>query len=444
MFINVFSIAPRRVLVYGLLIAFASCNAVSYADADARMQSPLQSDREDVSDDAKPIALKQALALVLRYNSELSAFSREVRATEAAKLQAETLPNPELSASFEEVGKATRSTSLQLSQLIELGGKRAARIRAAGLGRDAANAEYEAKRLELLTRALQAFIDVLAGQRRLQLASQAVELAAQAADAVGKRVIAGKVSPVEETKAKLAAGAARIEAEQAARELASARKRLSAMWGNPAPRFTEALGDLELLVQIPAFEQLAQRARDNPELARAAAEVGRREALLDGERAKRIPDFTLGAGVKRIQESRENLPLFTLSMPIPLFDRNQGNMQEALHRLGKARDESASTVTRLQAELGQTYERLMAVEMEIKTLREELLPGAKSAFDAATKGYQLGKFGFLDALDAQRTLFQSNQQYVRALAEYHRTIADIERLVGGPLNSGRANVMNPY
>jgi len=81
--------------------------------------------------------------------------------------------------------------------------------------------------------------------------------------------------------------------------------------------------------------------------------------------------------------------------------------------------------------------------MEIKTLRDELLPGAKSAFDAAAKGYQLGKFGFLDALDAQRTLFQSNQQYVRALAEYHRTIADIERLVGGPLNAERANVMNP-
>ena len=443
MFIHVFSIAPRRVLVYGLLIAFWSCNAVSYAGADVQMHSPLQSDREDVSDDAKPIALKQALALVLRHNSELSAFSREVRATEAAKLQAQILPNPELNASFEEVGKATRSTSLQLSQLIELGGKRAARIRAAGLGRDAANAEYEAKRLELLTRAVQAFIDVLAGQRRRQLANQAVELAAQAADAVGKRVIAGKVSPVEETKAKLAAGAARIEAEQAARELAGARKRLSALWGNPAPRFTEALGDLELLVEIPAYEQLAQRARDNPELARAAAEVGRREALLDGERAKRFPDFTVGAGVKRIQETRENLPLFTLSMPIPLFDRNQGNMQEALHRLGKARDENASTVTRLQAELGQTYERLMAVEMEIKTLRDELLPGAKSAFDAATKGYQLGKFGFLDALDAQRTLFQSNQQYVRALAEYHRTIADIERLVGGPLNAGRANVMNP-
>ena len=157
--------------------------------------------------------------------------------------------------------------------------------------------------------------------------------------------------------------------------------------------------------------------------------------MLDGERAKRIPDITLGAGVKRAQDNRENLPLLTLSMPLPFFDRNQGNVLEAIRRVEKARDEQSFSDTRLESELGQTYERLKAVEMEVKTLRDELLPGAKSAFDAATTGYQLGKFGFLDAIDAQRTLFQSNQQYVKALAEYHRAVADIERLTGEPLKA---------
>ena len=390
-----------------------------------------------------PLTLKSALALARIQNSELAAIGREVGAADAAVLQSEVLPNPELSATWEEVGKPSRSTSLQISQLIELGGKRSARIRAAGLGKDAATAEFEAKRIDVLTRTAQAFIDVLAAQRRKQLSDQAVALAGQAAEAVGKRVTAGKVSPVEETKARLEAGAARIEAEQAGRELTSARKRLTAFWGNSAPQFTEAAGDLELLVVVPAFDQLALRARGNPERARSTAEVARRSALLDGERAKRIPDFTLGAGVKRAQENRENLPLFTLSMPLPFFDRNQGNVLEAIRRVEKARDEQSATASRLDSELGQTYERLKAVEMEVKTLRDELLPGAKSAFDAATTGYQLGKFGFLDAIDAQRTLFQSNQQYVKALAEFHRAVADIERLTGEPLNAERATLMNP-
>ena len=390
-----------------------------------------------------PLTLKAALALTRVHNGELAVMGREVGAADAALLQSEALPNPQLGATWEEVGKPSRTTSLQISQLIELGGKRSARIRAAGLGKDAATAEYEAKRIDVLTRATQAFIDVLAGQRRRQLSDQAVALAGQAAEAVGKRVTAGKVSPVEETKARLEAGAARIEAEQAGRELASARKRLTAFWGNSTPRFTEAAGDLEMLVVVPPLEQLTLRAKNNPERTRSIAEVARRSALLDGERAKRIPDITLGAGVKRAQDNRENLPLLTLSIPLPFFDRNQGNVLEAIRRVEKARDEQSFFDTRLESELGQTYERLKAVEMEVKTLRDELLPGAKSAFDAATTGYQLGKFGFLDAIDAQRTLFQSNQQYVKALAEFHRAVADIERLTGEPLNAERATFMNP-
>jgi outer membrane protein, heavy metal efflux system len=117
-------------------------------------------------------------------------------------------------------------------------------------------------------------------------------------------------------------------------------------------------------------------------------------------------------------------------------------VREALKRVDKARDEQSTIDTRLHSELGQTFERLKAIEMELTTLREELLPGAKSAFDAATTGYQLGKFGFLDALDAQRTLFRTNQQYVKALAEYHHAIADLERLSGEPLNAERAAMMN--
>jgi len=63
------------------------------------------------------------------------------------------------------------------------------------------------------------------------------------------------------------------------------------------------------------------------------------------------------------------------------------------------------------------------------------LPGAQSAFDAATKGYQLGKFSFLEVLDAQRTLFQSRAQYLQALADYQRGYADIERLIGKALDT---------
>ena len=69
-------------------------------------------------------------------------------------------------------------------------------------------------------------------------------------------------------------------------------------------------------------------------------------------------------------------------------------------------------------------------------LRTDILPGALSAYEAASKGFELGKFSFLDVLDAQRTLFQAKTQYVRALAESHRSAADIDRIIGRVESNG--------
>ena len=74
----------------------------------------------------------------------------------------------------------------------------------------------------------------------------------------------------------------------------------------------------------------------------------------------------------------------------------------------------------------------MIVLAEVNVLQSEVLPGAQAAFDAATKGFELGKFAYLDVLDAQRTLLQARAQYLRALADAHRSITDLDRLLGGP------------
>ena len=128
-----------------------------------------------------------------------------------------------------------------------------------------------------------------------------------------------------------------------------------------------------------------------------------------------------------------------ISIPIPVFDQNRGGILEANRRLDKAADERRAVESRLLTELSDTYQRAAAIGNEIETLRAELLPGSQRAFDAATQGYQLGKFGFLDILDAQRTLFQTRTQYLRALAEYQLAASDIERLTGASLDAAVSN-----
>jgi cobalt-zinc-cadmium efflux system outer membrane protein len=121
-------------------------------------------------------------------------------------------------------------------------------------------------------------------------------------------------------------------------------------------------------------------------------------------------------------------------LPLPLFDRNQGNILQAHQRVDKAVDEQAATELRLRTELTQAYEALSAAMNEISLLRNEILPGATSAFEVTTRGYELGRFGFLEMLDTQRILFQNRVLYIRALANYQRLVNEIERLIAAPIN----------
>lgn len=382
------------------------------------------------TESAAPLTLKSALDLALGANAELSAAGRELEAVEATIIQAQVRPNPEISASIEDTRQATRTTTLQLNQPIELGGKRAVRIAAAERGRDAAAAELGGKHAEIRAAVIAVFFDVLAAQERLRLAQASLELAQRATSAASRRVTAGKISPVEETRARVAEAGVRVELTLASRDLATARKRLTATWGNPAPRFEHAEGQLEELPTLPALPDLAARLANSPNLLRARLEVDHRLALADVERRRRIPDVTISLGARRNEELGLNQAILGVSIPLPVFNRNQGNLLEALRRTDKARDELSVTGIRLSTEIAQAHQDLSAARQEVELLQQEVLPGAQSAYDAAAKGFELGKFSFLEVLDAQRTLFQAKSQYLRALTEAHRSAAGIERILG--------------
>ena len=229
-----------------------------------------------ITEPAGDLTLREALSLALLQNPEIKAFAFEVRAREAAVLQAGLLPNPHLGVVVENFGNNalkdfdSTTITLQLSQLIELGGKRAARTEATQLARDLAGWDYERERIKVLTETQRAYVEVLSAQGRTALSKQVVALAEEVDAAAAKRVTAGKVSPVEETKARVATTSVRIELTRAERELEAARKRLAATWGSTTPRFKRALGVLEAVLPIPTLEQLMERLRQNPELARWA------------------------------------------------------------------------------------------------------------------------------------------------------------------------------
>ena len=383
-------------------------------------------------DDSGIMTLPLAEELALRSNADLAVAVRELQATEGAVIQGGARPNPELAFLQEDLRKETRTSTLQLNQLIELGGKRAARLDAAERGRDIATVELDVRRAEVRALVAANFFDVLSAQERVRLAQEVATLAKRATDVAVKRVASGKVPPLEETKARVAEANVRLDLSLAQSELRTARQRLASTWGNSSPRFERADGRLELLPLLPSAENLSARLAESPHLKLAKIEIQRRKSLADVERAKRTPDLTVSLGAIRSEGLGRNQVLLGVAIPIPIFDGNRGNQLEALKRTDKARDELTATQIRLTSEVQQAYERLRAARNEVETLQRDVLPGAKSAYDIATKGFELGKFNFLDVLDAQRTLFDAKTQNLRAVAETHRASAEIDRLLASP------------
>ena len=229
----------------------------------------------------------------------------------------------------------------------------------------------------------------------------------------------------------------RLDLSLAQSELRTARQRLASTWGNSSPIFERAEGRLEPLPSLPSAENLNARLAESPRLKLAKIEIQRRKSLADLERAKRTPDLTVSLGAMRSEELGRNQLLLGVSIPIPVFDSNRGNQIEALKRADKARDELTAMQLRLTSEVRQARERLSAARNEVQTLQADVLPGAQSAYDVATKGFELGKFNFLDVLDAQRTLFDAKSQHLRAVAETHRSSAEIDHLLASPVSTGQ-------
>lgn len=376
------------------------------------------------------LTLRAAVDTALAQNPQLRAAAAELDANDGSVQQAGLIPNPVLGVEQEDVKTGTRVTTVQLSQTLETGGKRAARVELAQRGKDIAALELLARRADVRATAIQAFFDALTAQERVKVAEESLRIASSGVDAAVRRVTAGKVSPTEETRARVAASTARIDLRQAQAESSAALRALTAAMGVPEGAVRQLDGSADVLPAAPSSPEIMARLPDAPAVRRALLEVQRADAGYVLARAAGVPDVTVGVGARRAQELGRTQAVFSVSVPLPFFDRNQGAQLEALRRRDAAQATAQAEELRLRSEVLQMADLLQARKDEVEVLRREVLPGAQSAYEAARTGFELGKFSFLDALDAQRTWLQVRGQYFAALAQVHRMAAEIDRQLG--------------
>nr|WP_095063777.1 TolC family protein [Pseudomonas sp. Irchel s3f19] len=398
---------PRKIALLSLLLA-----AIGSAQASAGLSLP------------------EALAAAFAQNPELAAAGREVGVAEGERRQAGLLPNPELSWEAEDTRRDTRTTTITLSQPFELGGKRGARVAVATTGKAIAQLELERQRNGLRADVVQAFHTALRAQTALELAQQSQALTERGLRVVQGRVTAGQASPVEATRAQVQLAQAQSEVGRAASQRSVAYQALARLTGSPLATFDHLQAAKLSPGAAPTAEALLDKVEQTAEWRLAAAQVERGEASLGSEKAQRIPDLTVSLGSQYSREDRERVNVVGLSMPLPLFDRNQGNVLVAARRADQARDLRNAVELRLRSETRSALSQWATAMQEVQAYDRTILPSAQQAVDTATRGFEMGKFAFLDVLDAQRTLIEARGLYLAALAAATDARAQLERVYG--------------
>ena len=370
--------------------------------------SPESNEAVGAIEPTRELTLEAAIRLVLQHNPQLRHSASGVVASDALAEQAGRLPNPKLKLEVENLagsgelsGVDATELALVLNQAFELGDKPAKRKRVATLERNLAGWDFETERLHLISEVRKQFVTVLAAQQNVAIAEQNAETASEVLRTVSELVRAGKGTPLDRVKSENEFARAGVELDQVRARLQSARIHLAAIWGDSEPRFETAQGDLAITSTVPPIDVLLSRLEQNPEVARWDDELAQRDAILELERARSLPDLAVGVGVKYERESGDAALVGGMSIPLPFLNRNQGAIRAA--RIGgqQTRRQRDAALADARSMLIDTHQVLVSEYSAVKTLRESILPGADEVFRMTRTAYTAGKIGYLDVLDAQ-------------------------------------------
>lgn len=379
---------------------------------------------------AQSISLSQALSTAMDANPDLAAARQEIGIADGARKQAGLILNPEISYEMEDTRRDTSTTTVTLSQTLELGGKRGARVDVATYGQTVAQLELDRRVNGLRADVVQAFYAALRAQTGLDLAKQSLDLTERGLRIVDGRVRAGKSSPVEATRAQVQLAEARLQVRRAETEKVTAYQQLAQITGSSVTVFDRLESPTLSPGLPPRTDVLLAKLDQTPEMRKAVVQIDQSDASLGAEKAQRIPNLTVSVGSQYDRSVRERVNVVGLSMPLPLFDRNQGNVLSASRRADQARDMRNAVELRLRSETQTALNQWSTAMQEVESYDKTILPSAQQAVDTATRGFEMGKFGFIEVLDAQRTLIVARGQYLDSLAAATNARAQVERVYG--------------
>lgn len=387
------------------------------------------------------VTLAELENLAQQCNPTLVQAAARARAVEGEACQAGLCPNPVAGYRATEIGNEGRAGQQGgfVSQEIVTAGKRQLSREVALQGVQQARWEYEAQRRRVLTDVRRGYFDVLVAQRTVDLAQQLVHLGQESVITAEKLMQAKEVARFDVLQARIEADSARVVAERARNRYQAAWRSLAAVVGNPDMPIAQLAGDVqEGLGPLTWEDGLARLLAESPVLAAARMGVCRAQTALARECAGRTPNFEIETGVQYDNASGYTFADVQIGMPIPMFNRNQGNIIKAQAELSAAQQNVRRVELELQQRLAVAFEQYANARFQVEKYSHDIAPNAKASLDLVTAGYQQGEFNYLTLLTAQRTFFQTNVAYLEALRELRFATATIDgNLLADSLQEGR-------
>jgi len=187
------------------------------------------------------------------------------------------------------------------------------------------------------------------------------------------------------------------------------------------------LGELqEGLSQLTWEGELGRVLTESPAIAEARCGVARAEAALNRQCAERVPNIDVQAALQYDNATRDSIAGVQPGVPLPLFNRNQGNIRRAQAELTVARGEVQRTELELRQRLAFAFEQYQNARCQVEKYAAQILPNAQTSLDLVAAGYRQGHFNYVTLLTAQRTFFQVNLAYVEAIRDLRAATVAIE------------------
>lgn len=420
-----------------ITLAFALVNFI-YLQVVVASEAPTDDSSNEVIHRTELLTIENAIERALEYTPRLQSAASRMDAAQGAQLQASLLPNPELAFEAENFsgnddfgGTNSAEYTLSLNQKIELGGKRGARKQVAQASYAVAQEGLSIERLNIIKDVHIAYVNVLANMQSVELAIEQEQLAKDILANVSKRVQSAAESEIQQSKAEVTVANSLILREQTNRQLQITRHSLAKLWGESS--IEESLNNQYLfqLDEPKTYEVYLERLDELPDVQQFIHQKSQMDSLFDLAKTETIVDPVVSIGVRRFEEGSDNAFLVGVSVPLQIFNKNQGNIAKAQAESLQAQSDAQQFELNLKQALFENWQTWKTSFMEAAHMKTKLIPAAEQSFHLAQSAYNRGRFTYLEVLDAQRTLIEAQNQYLSTLRNYHTARINVKRLTNG-------------